>query len=336
MTDLLLAKRKLSTEHIDLAVGEAAVVKQSLAKYFDIYEVPRLSIEDLEYPDPAGYAPLVELLQDKYGGQIVITNGAKQGLGASFYSLLKMGKQSIGLETPYWCLFHPLMKAHGISNCITGEKREHAKAQLAVSPNNPDNYVLSVAQIENLKGLGVPIIHDAVYNSHIYLPPDQQLHQFGNVRLYSASKNFGLSGLRIGWVACDDPDFYALVREYVEMMTVGVSIASQKAVYGLLRAMQEKPEQQLAFEADARQALKQAKQTLTKVNSSVLDIPKDLPEHPGMFAFVRCMRPEVLQEAKISVPDGKHFGKEGYIRINLAVEAKVLQEAVERINRCPL
>jgi len=39
-----------------------------------------------------------------------------------------------------------------------------------------------------------------------------------------------------------------------------------------------------------------------------------------------------LKKAKIFVPDGKHFGQEGFVRLNLAVDRKVLQQTVERIN----
>jgi aspartate/methionine/tyrosine aminotransferase len=331
MTDMLLAKPKLPADWIDLSVGEAVLVRQALSKHFE-FPFYKLTDHEYEYPDPSGYKPLVGLLEEQYKAPVVITNGAKQGLGAIAYALHKMGKRSIGLGPIYWCLLPPLMSAHGLT--CRFDDYISADAQLLVLPNNPDNSIAGLEVESRLASMGLPLIHDAVYYNHIYLPAEYPLTQIGDVQLYSASKAMGLSGLRVGWAVCPNSDFYALVREYVEMMTVGVSIASQKAVYGLLRAMQECPEKQLAFEADARHALKEAKKTLVKINPTVLDIPKDLPEQPGMFAFVQCKRPDVLKAAKISVPDGKHFGKEGHIRINLAVEAKTLQEAVERINRC--
>jgi aspartate/methionine/tyrosine aminotransferase len=329
MTDMLLAKPKLPADWIDLSVGEAVLVRQALSKHFE-FPFYKLTDHEYEYPDPSGYKPLVGLLEEQYKAPVVITNGAKQGLGSIAYALHKMGKRSIGLGPIYWCLLPPVMHCHGLT--CEFDPLLPSDAQLLVLPNNPDNSLDTSEREWAFEG--VPLIHDAVYYNHLYLPADYPLPPIGDIQLFSASKYLGLSGLRVGWAVCPNSDFYGLIREYVEMTTVGVSIASQKAVYGLLRAMQECPEKQLAFEADARHALKEAKKTLVKINPTVLDIPKDLPEQPGMFAFVQCKRPDVLKAAKISVPDGKHFGKEGHIRINLAVEAKTLQEAVERINRC--
>jgi aspartate/methionine/tyrosine aminotransferase len=330
--ELLEAKPAIPTGTLNLAVGEATLVKHALAQHFDIHEVPHLFTEDLDYPDPSGYQPLVELLQAKYGDRVLITNGAKQALGAVAYALVKMDKRTLGLATPYWCLFPPMMKAHNIYQCMTGKDRDLAQAQLVASPNNPDNHLLSAAQIETLKGLNVPIIHDAVYHNHIYLPATQQLHRFGNVRLYSASKAFGISGIRIGWAVCDDPDFYPLMREYIEMMTVGVSVPAQKLVYRLLKSMLEDDRRCSAFESTARNSLMRARYTFAEVDRSVLDIPSDFRQSNGMFGWFKCLRSEVLEKAKVLVPDGKHFGQEGYVRINLAVKPEILQQAVERIN----
>jgi aspartate/methionine/tyrosine aminotransferase len=328
MTDVLAARPKLPPDWIDLAVGEAYVVKQALAQQLDIHTPPVLVSEDLEYPHPAGYEPLIELLQQWFiEEKILITNGAKQALGAMAYALNKMGKTTISLPSPYWCLLPPILKAHGL-RCFP-----NADAHLLVLPNNPDNAIPSSETIDALLKQGKPVIHDAAYYNHIYLPADYVLHPIGDVQIHSMSKYLGMSGLRVGVAVCTNRDFYRLMLEYIEMMTVGVSIASQKLVYRILKSLYENEGVCSAFEATARTSLLRAKHCFDKADRSVLEPSTNLTASPGMFAWMRCKRPEVLKRAKIHVPDGSHFGKEGFVRINLAVKPETLEQAVERINQ---
>ena len=67
-----------------------------------------------DYPYPQGYKPLVELLEFKHQAKVVITNGAKQALGAVFYALKKMGMCYCQEKSPYWALIPPLAAMHGI------------------------------------------------------------------------------------------------------------------------------------------------------------------------------------------------------------------------------
>src|SRR6202000_3518997 len=117
MSDILLAKPKLSADWIDWSVGEPHCVRESLFDVIDpsILTHPSLRERELaEYPSPNGYEPLVKFLEDKHQAPVIITNGAKQALGASFYALQKTGKTTLGMRSPYWALIPPLAKAHGL------------------------------------------------------------------------------------------------------------------------------------------------------------------------------------------------------------------------------
>ena len=288
----------------------------------------------MEYPTPTGYQPLVEFLEAKYKAPVIITNGAKQALGATCYALKRMGKKSIGMRNPYWALIPPLVQMHGMKSVF---QYEGADAALCLLPNNPDGWSGDPAALEaECKKHNTPLIHDAVYYSHVYLPRSRELKPFGDVQIYSASKAFGLSGLRIGWVVCPNPEFYQYIQEYMEAMTVGVSIMPQVFLESLLKAMQDNPQQTEEFEMQAADALSASKQIIWHLDREVLEVPTNIHVTPGMFGLFRIPDPSILERAKIHAIDGKYFGAPGFIRMNLAFDTVTMNEIVNRLNNAKI
>ncbi len=327
MSDILLAKPVLPEGWIDLSVGEAVVIREAFLKYFKL-SLSQSSIESLlDYPPPNGTKELTSLLEAKYQAPVVVTNGAKQSLGAAFYALKKRGRTNVDMRTPFWALIPPLMAAHGITF-----QKSTADAQLLLLPNNPDGYMLSSREIEVVvamcKGAGIPLIHDAVYYTHSYLPDSFPLTPFGDMQIFSASKMYGLSGLRLGYVVCHNKDYYRDLCEYMEMMTVGVSTAGQELLASILRQEKVVGKQ---FEFESYAALKKAKLLFKTINPDVVEVPSNFEETPGMFAWVKIKNKAALTAAKINVIDGSVFGGEGYVRMNLAVPYETLKEVVDRL-----
>lgn len=335
MSDILLAKPVLPPGFLDVSVGEPHVVREILDEVFDLhpYDLPDLKHMH-EYPPPHGHEPLVRLLEQKHGAPVVITNGAKQALGAVFYALKEMGKTSVGLPPPYWALLPPLMKIHGI------ELVAHdipADAQLMVHPNNPDGWMPKEQDLaDDLKlfaSTGVPVIHDAAYYTHTYLPSDHALPAIGDVQIYSISKMLGLSGLRIGYAVCRNPDFYRLITSYVEHMTVGASMFSQIFTHDLMNRMRAYPTLTSNFEGRSFAALQESKKIMMQINPEVLEVPANLLDIPGMFLWAKVGPKANFEKAKINVIKGDLFGGYAdYVRINLAFNARTMQEIVNKLN----
>ncbi len=344
MSDILLAKPVLPEGWIDLSVGESVVVRNAVLKHFNL-SLSHASLETvLDYPPPNGNKELVALLEDKYQAPVVLTNGAKQGLGAAFYCLKKRNKPSISMRCPYWALIPPLMEAHGVSsyyhtfNPMVRPWTNH-DAMLYVLPNNPDGAMFSPEELQLVINgqmeAGIPVIHDAVYYTHSYLPQDYPLVPIGDMQIYSVSKMYGLSGLRLGFIVCHNKDYFRDLCEYVEMMTVGVSTASQQLFIQLLQ--QEKVIGN-GFEIESFNNLRKAKLLLKTVNPDVLECPDDkfgyfkkFEDTPGMFAWVKLKKLDALTKAKINVISGEPFGDKRYVRMNLGVPLHVIQEVVDRL-----
>jgi aspartate/methionine/tyrosine aminotransferase len=332
--DLLLARNELDPNWIDLSIGEATTVRQALTRAFnlDSFKFP-LSKDTSDYQPPNGYKPLVDLLEAKYNAPVIITNGAKQGLGASFYAWSKMGRTRIGMRSPYWALIPPLAKMHGLQ---LGNKYD---CFLAITPNNPDGFSYSAAYSQYLasyhRSLGIPFVHDAAYYTHTYLPDDYKLLPFGDIQLYSISKMFGLSGLRLGYIVCRDPTYYGPLREYIETMTVGVSTASQYILHQLLREMDSSPEKTRRFIVESRDDLYRAKFLIRTVSKDILDTPDDVEHIPGMFLWAKLKQKDAFKKAKINVSYGEAFGMPGYVRVNLAADINTIMTAINRVNNVP-
>lgn len=339
MSDLLLCKPKLPPDWVDVSVGEPHLVKENLIKVFQLEEelkIAHLKIEDLTYPAPNGYPPLVRHLEEKHGAPVIITNGAKQALGATFYALRKLGHNFCYEKSPHWALIPPLAQMHGVT--MVHQPVEGTPLPfLLLSPNNPDGHTESPAELLELskkyKEQNVPLIHDAAYYTHIYLPETHTLPAVGDVQIYSISKMLGLSGLRLGYVVCRNPEFYKLILEYMENMTVGVSIASQTWLYDLLdRRMRSFPTLVQRFESISSMDLEANKKLCLQIDPEVLEIPSTLPQNPGMFGWFKVGAKANFEKSKINIIDGALFGVPGMIRMNLAFKHERMQDIVNRLN----
>jgi aspartate/methionine/tyrosine aminotransferase len=342
MSDILLAKPKLPPDWIDVSVGEPHLVRDNLIKIFQLEEelkIGHLKVEDLVYPYPTGYQPLVKLLEDKHGAPVIITNGAKQALGACFYAFKKLGYNSTSMKDPYWCLVPPLARMHGLEVLLHEPCPDNKNPYVLLAPNNPDGSCASADQLKawalEYKTAGVPFVHDAAYYTHIYLPETHTLPLVGDVQVYSISKMLGLSGLRLGYCVCPNPEYYKLIQEYMEAMTVGVSISSQTFLFDLLdRRMRSFPTLVQKFEGICSLALEKNKKLCLTIDPEVLEVPANLLEIPGMFGWFKVGPKADFQKAKINLIDGALFGRVGMVRMNLAFHEEKMEEIVRRLNSC--
>ncbi len=337
MSDILLAKPKLPPDWIDVSVGEPYLVRDNLVKVFQLEEelkIAHLKVDDLVYPYPTGYQPLVRLLEEKHKAPVIITNGAKQALGAVFYALKKLGYNQCGMKSPYWALIPPLATMHGLEMM---HQMQDDMPGLLLSPNNPDGHCESPEQLVELskqyKERNLPLIHDAAYYTHIYLPETHTLPTVGDVQIFSISKMLGFSGLRLGYAVCPNLEFYKLIQEYMEAMTVGVSIASQTWLFDLLdRRMRSFPTLVERFQGLSSMDLEANKRLCLQIDPEVLEVPSTLPQNPGMFGWFKVGSKANFEKSKINFIDGALFGVPGMIRMNLAFNQERMQEIVKRLN----
>lgn len=340
MTQILLTKPQLPPDFIDTSVGEPYAVRECLSKLIDLDKGYIVADKDIwNYPSPQGYKPLVDLLEEKHKAKVIITSGAKQGLGACFNVLSTVyDKNHCTMNAPYWALIPPLSWQHNVAT-TTGEMNPNnlgATPHLLLAPNNPDGFCDS---FDNLKSIymeyhhnGIPFIHDAAYYTHTYLPSTYELGPLGDVQIFSISKSYGLSGLRLGYIVVHNETWLQPLLNYIEMMTVGVSTISQQMLYNLMCWAKYYPEQEKEFFNNSFNALQTAKRMVKTINKDVLEVPDNMEDIPGMFLWAKVGPKADFMKAKVNMIDGKHFGGPGYVRMNLALGETKLQEVINRLN----
>lgn len=336
MKELTLARVDLGAGWIDLGYGEPLIIREILRKHLPIKCLPNKSdLFDAPYLPPKGHKDLVALLEAKYGAKVVVTSGAKQGIAAVMYALKNKGHKACVIPSPYWTSTPGLIKTQGLNVEILNKDEVTANAIMITSPNNPDgkelmgNELLSLAA--DAKAQGVTFIHDAAYYSPIYKSDPTELLSVGDVQIYSFAKQYGLAGIRVGYVVLHDETLVADVAEFVEKSCSGVSGASQLIALAVETHFRDDPASLDAFHNECRNAIKESRRALEGVRPDVMQV--ETCTSNSMFAWGKAGPALDYKAAKVNVIHGDSFGKPGYIRLNLSVNSDLILEAIERLNK---
>ena len=326
---LLLTKTNMQEGFIDAAIGEAFVVNAALQETFNLNYSSLISNSIYEYQSPAGYQPLVDYLENKHRAKVIITAGAKQACSAVFSLLKRKYIDTVNLPAPYWSAFIPLLELFGLRRNIKDFKS--LQSYLLVSPNNPDNRVISEVDLAHIKRscqqYNAPLIHDGAYFSDTYLPKDFNFAPIGDIQIFSLSKTYGISGLRVGYIVCHNENYYEDILHYIENTTVGVSTLSQ--VFALNVLQQDVSAKHLEFINLVNQYLSSNRVLIRTIDSSILDVSQI--NNQGIFLWTKADK-NIFDDNKIVVGDGAAFGQPGFIRMNIALPTSQIKDIVNRLN----
>ena len=211
--------------------GEDVIILSLGEAFFDI---PLFGFGDLPIPESYHYSHsrglpglrrrLAAYYGEQYGvavdpeTEIIVTAGSKIAIHMSLMAVLDPGDEAIVLE-PAWvsyteqvrlCHAVPVMVPHDRTLFDLGEFiTPRTRVIIVNNPNNPSGKVLSREELEHLHGLadahGLYLLADEAYSE--FLPDGrfvscaaldpEKLH---TIVCNSMSKNFGMSGWRIGYV----------------------------------------------------------------------------------------------------------------------------------------
>lgn len=328
--DAKLQKVILGPDWIDLSFGEPKVVMSALFRqlnrFGDPFKMPTLSdLPKWEYQPAAGKQDLVDILEKKYDARVVICNGAKQALSAGMRAMRKAGHSEIYFEAPYYPANPDLAENAG----LTWSPKTDGSCLLITSPNNPDgkNYTNAELLAWRYKG---PMIHDAAYYTDIYLPDGQMPIPLGDIQVFSMSKMYGVSGLRIGYAVAHNEKYYQDMVDYIEETTAGVSTASQDIARNIEAFFRDHPAAYGKFCQEARSAITLARKELDRLDPSVLQTINT--DANSMFGWFKAGPALNHVAAKVHILPGELFGQPGMMRMNIAHPPEVIREAVDRLN----
>lgn len=330
MSDAKLQKVILDPDWIDMSFGEPKVVTNALYKQLNCvgtsFKMPEMKdIRNWEYPPASGKPELVKLLEDRHEARVIITSGGKQALDSALRALYQHGARHIHYDIPYYPANPGFISSAG----LLGVEQSQADCFLITSPNNPDGKNYSNVELLNFASLR-PTVHDAAYYTDIYLPDGQIPIDIGDMQVFSISKMYGLSGLRVGYVVLHNDKYYDCIRDHIETTTAGVSTVSQDIVKNVELFFKERPDALRQFNQESRKAIVEARAILSNLDSDVLELVNS--DANSMFAWFKKGSLLDNKAAKVHILDGSIFGQPGMMRMNIALPVSIVKEAVERLN----
>ena len=216
------------------------------------------------YSDPQGVLELREKIAMKlrddgmdYGpNEVVVTAGAIEALNVSLRSVVTSEKCEVIVPTPvYAAYFRVIETARGVSVPLQLLESDHweldvdkmkdivtpkTAAILLCNPNNPTGSVYDQSTLESIMELardrGITVIIDEVYKNMLYTPqklytPAMNPAYKGTViRVVSFSKDFSLTGWRIGFLHADEKRISNLVAIHDALINCAPVISQYAAM----------------------------------------------------------------------------------------------------------
>jgi aspartate aminotransferase/aminotransferase len=211
--------------------GEDVIVLSLGEAFFDI---PLFSFDEMPMPDSYHYSHsrgvpelrrrLAEYYGREYGvpvdpdREIIVTAGSKIAIHMSLMAILNPGDEVLVLE-PAWVSYTEQVKlCHGVPVMVPQDRSifqldefvtPRTRAIIVNNPNNPSGKVLTREELEHLHGLAdrgnLFLLSDEAYSDFLLddafiscgaLDPEKK----HTIVCNSMSKNYGMSGWRIGYV----------------------------------------------------------------------------------------------------------------------------------------
>jgi aspartate aminotransferase len=329
------------------------------------------------YLQTTGLPPLLELLADKLRRQngipigspdeILVTTGGIHGLFITCQALLEPGDEVV-IPDPEWppCAGN-ITLAHGVAvpcplreplgwrydlDELASKITPKTRALYLNSPHNPTGGVLSRADIEAITAIaerhGVWIISDEAYEDVIFDDADHVspaalpgMYE-RTISLYTFSKTYAMTGLRLGYVAAKDAQLRDRMKKALFYTASNVASVVQ---YGGVGAL-EGPQDAVAL---YRQEL-QARRDLfyDGIRSHAGGVFSGAPPRGAFYAFLRidpswtppagakgsiswAMTEYLIARGRIGCVPGVDFGAngEGYLRFCFARDRRELTGALE-------
>ncbi|NND02995.1 MAG: pyridoxal phosphate-dependent aminotransferase [Acidimicrobiia bacterium] len=320
-----------------------------------------------EFRDAIAAKTLRDSGYDVAASQVVVTNGGKHAVYATFQILLDPGDEVL-LPAPYWVSYPEAIKlAGGVPVIVPTDAAggyqasieqleaattERTKMLVFVSPSNPTGAVYPPELIAAIgrwaADRGIWVMTDEIYEHLVYgdavhasMPVVAPEIADRCVVLNGCSKTFAMTGWRVGWMVAPDDVAKAATR-LQSHMTSNVSNVAQRAgieaVSGSLDAVH-----------DMRKAFDRRRQTMYGMLNEIPGVTCNEPEG-AFYAFASMegllnrpladgstaattleLAANVLDAVKVAFVPGEAFGAPGSARFSFALGDDDLADGLRRL-----
>ena len=212
----------------DLGFGFPKAVLEVLEMMY----TPRLGINvmDLQYCAYDGKPELIRHIQKLTGKKhVIITNGCTQAINICLRALKRAEGYNSVLTNQYTFSYYlNMIEKAGLNHVKVNDVSTHNNFDKALKlidmPSNP------FGQIHNIVDLYNNTIWDSVYNNKVYINDLTPFTVQARVEVGSVSKLFGVTGVRIGFIATNIESDFNLFYDEVKYENCTLSVLSQDLV----------------------------------------------------------------------------------------------------------
>lgn len=298
-----------------------------------------------------------EIGQLYVGENVVVTVGATEAVYLSFMASINPGDEVIILA-PYWVQYENIVKLLGGKPVIIDTFQDGFEPDLSTiwkaitkktkvivvnSPNNPSGYIYKGGFLKELAEIAransVLVFSDEAYRSLVY---GQDFPSIANyckkediVIINSFSKQFAMTGWRIGYVVADEVFVNAIIK-FQQNIAVCVSTPNQ---YAAIEAI-----------TNADRYASSIKDVFVKRRDVLMEELKKIPEleceapDGTFYAFIDISKTgmdsksfcfDLLDKEHVAVIPGVAFGEsfDNYIRLAFTLTEDRIIEGLERIGK---
>ena len=299
-------------------------------------------------------------------GQVLVTNGGKQGVYQAFATLLDPGDEVL-VPTPYWTTYPEAIALAGSrpvpvltdehSGYLTSvadlaaHRTARTKVLLFVSPSNPTGAVYPpdlVAEIGRWAAAnGLWVITDEIYEHLVYgdarfssMPVAAPEIADRCVVVNGVATTYAMTGWRVGWLI-GPPDVVKAAADLQSHLTSNVCNVAQAAALEAVGG-------DLSAVAEMRAAFDRRRLTMTGMLNEIPGVTCPLPEgafycYPSVSGVLgrevggrRCdttaeLAEILLDQADVAVVPGEAFGTPGYFRLSCALGDADLADGIDRM-----
>jgi aspartate/methionine/tyrosine aminotransferase len=327
------------------------------------------------YTPSAGIPELRQAVADKTkrdsgvevaASQVLITNGGKHAVAATFETLLDPGDEVL-LPAPYWTTYpEAIALAGGVAveiptdvdsgfrvsiDQLEAALTHRTKVLLFVSPSNPTGAVYPQAEIEAIgrwavsKGLWFvtdEIYEHLTYGDHVHHSALALVPELAErcVILNGVAKTYAMTGWRVGWMIGPN-DVISAATNLQSHTTSNVSNVAQQAALAAVSG-------DLEAVATMRAAFERRGKTMHRMLNEIDGVTAIPPQGAfyGFPSFEAVLGRElrgrtatttteladvILELVEVALVPGEAFGAPGYLRMSFALSDDDLVEGVGRV-----
>lgn len=365
INNLALLKRQAGERVYNLGAGEpmidtSEIIKQAAIKALaenHTHYSPVAGIDELR--QEAGQWMNQTCGSDYDLDNTLVTAGGKFGLFLALQSLLGVGDEVL-IVAPYWVSYPIMAKIFGGVPVIveTGEddgwKLEinklknycSARSRILIlnSASNPTGVLYSRKEIKEILAFAAEknlfVISDEVYsglvfddNEHVSCASFPE-HKDRVLVIQSCSKNFAMTGWRVGFVF-GDKKLIKVLTSLTSQSTSGIATVSQWAAVAALQNFR-------TITASVREEMQKRRDVFLRVFAENFGVELEKPKS-GLYCFmpltafgtkesdsvVFCKK--ILEEANVAMVPGMAFGQEGFVRCSFGEQPEELVLALKHL-----